>query len=55
MIFFAAVAIFSFLSNLSFPGFTAAPPAILKLISSAPICATWSAGPFSGLEALIAP
>jgi len=35
--FFAAVAIFSFLSNVSFPGFTAAPPAILELIFSAPI------------------
>ena len=38
--FFDAVAIFSFLSNVSFPGFTVAPPAILELISSAPIWAT---------------
>jgi hypothetical protein len=41
--FFAAVAIFSLLSNVSFPGFIAAPPASLDLISSAPICATRSA------------
>jgi len=41
--FFFAVAIFIFLSNVSFPGFTGAPPAILTLISSAPICAARSA------------
>jgi len=39
---FFAVAIFSFLSNVSFPGFTGAPPAILTLIPSAPICAARS-------------
>jgi hypothetical protein len=41
--FFATVAIFSLLSNVSFPGLTAAPAASLAPISFAPACAMRSA------------